>query len=205
MNISIKYLLFVMLASLVNMHASRNMIQNNIPTGSGVALTGRWAYILVLLCVMHVLMDARDRIVVFFPSRAVGFITLAAAYAALSQLLIAWKPSTVGLFGRFDVWIRANMLDLFSDRQQGRKPIICAVIILMTAAGCLLRWVYIIRTPVSAHIADMLPLIYGACETLISGANPYNKVYEMPWKLPLTFWPGLWMPYLIPHIIGRDL
>jgi hypothetical protein len=75
----------------------------------------------------------------------------------------------------------------------------------MTTAGCFLRWAHIARTPIKPNIADMLPLINNACNTLASGANPYDKIYLMPWKLPLTFWPGLWMPYMIPYGLGIDL
>jgi hypothetical protein len=51
----------------------------------------------------------------------------------------------------------------------------------------------------------MLPLIQYACETLTKGGNPYGLLFSMPWKLPLTFWPGLWLPYMGPYLLGIDI
>lgn len=177
----------------------------NRPTGPSVAMTGRWAYILLLLGVMHVLMDARYRIIELFPSRTCGYAVLALIYAALALLLATWKPSQSGLFSRLDAWARATLSPLFMLRRPVRTSVVCTVVLLMTIAGCLLRWVYIMQTPIAPHLADMLPLIQEACNTLASGANPYDKVYEMPWRVPMMYWPGLWMPYMIPYIMGIDL
>jgi hypothetical protein len=74
----------------------------------------------------------------------------------------------------------------------------------MIAVGGYLRWLFIKSIPIAPIYADMLPLIQDACETLIAGNNPYTRSYFMPWEIPLTYWPGLWMPYLITHVLGVD-
>jgi hypothetical protein len=167
--------------------------------------TGRWVFILLLLGLLHLLMDFRYRIVGLFPAKATGFAVLAFAYAAIALLLVVWKPRVGSLFARLEAWADDAFSPLFRNGRPWRTLLIGAVILVMTLAGCLLRWIYIARTPIAPQYADMLPLIQGACKALLSGANPYAGVYQMPWPLPLTFWPGLWMPYLIPHVLGVDL
>lgn len=77
--------------------------------------------------------------------------------------------------------------------------------ILMTLCGIIIRWYYMRQTHISPDVADMLPLIQQACDTFASGSNPYEKVYEMPWELPLTFWPGMWLPYFPFRQAGVDI
>lgn len=84
-------------------------------------------------------------------------------------------------------------------------PMVCAVLLLMTLGSCLARWFYMTRIPIDPHFADMLPLIQQACDVFSDGTNPYRQVYKMPWTLPLTFWPGMWMPYLPLRGMGVDI
>lgn len=52
--------------------------------------------------------------------------------------------------------------------------------------------------------ADMLIQIREAVERLASGHNPYH-VYYVPWELPLSYGPALWMWYLVPYALQADL
>jgi hypothetical protein len=169
------------------------------------ATTGRWVFILLLSGVLYFIMDARFLISGYFPFKTYGFAALAIIYLAISLLLVAWKPAEDSFFNRIDKWAKALLSTLCRIKRPARITISCAIVLIMTTAGCFLRWAHIARTPIKPNIADMLPLINNACNTLASGANPYDKIYLMPWKLPLTFWPGLWMPYLIPYGLGIDL
>ena len=49
----------------------------------------------------------------------------------------------------------------------------------------------------------MLPLIQKACTAFLQGQNPY-QVYYFPYAMPLTFWPGLWLPFLPAILFGFD-
>jgi hypothetical protein len=46
-----------------------------------------------------------------------------------------------------------------------------------------------------AATGDMLPLVIEAGQRLLHGQSPYG-VYEMPWRLPLTYLPLTWLTYL---------
>ncbi len=150
-------------------------------------------------------MNARFRIAGYLPLPAYGFGALAIIYLIVSHFLAGWKPTQDSLFNRIPAWTNAMISPLLKVKRPVLVSISGIIVLVMTTTGCLLRWTHIARTPIKPNIADMLPLIKNACDTLASGANPYDKIYLMPWKLPLTFWPGLWMPYLIPYALGIDI
>lgn len=171
------------------------------------SIKGRWLYILALLVLMHITMDARYRIAGLFTSMAQGFAFLGALYLFLSISLTACKPLPEPLFRRLDSI--GHSLVISSPLCRLKRHILylwlSAIVLLMIGCGVFARWIYMTRTPIAAHIADMLPLIQQACDTFVSGSNPYRKIYEMPWELPLTFWPGMWLPYLPLRIIDTDI
>ena len=164
-------------------------------------------YILALLLLTHVLMDARYRIAGLFPSKAQGFAFLGVLYLFLSISLTARKPLPEFLFRRLDTMVHSIVISSPLCRLKGHILYLwfSVIVLLMIVCGVFARWVYMTRTPIAAHIADMLPLIQQACDTLVSGSNPYQKIYEMPWELPLTFWPGMWLPYLPLRLINIDI
>ena len=172
---------------------------------SKMRTTGRWIYILVLLIVMHILLDGRYRIVSLFPTRVAGFAAIASAYLAISLLLLSSVPRFLSRhFCLLDIWVRQRLSLLLKGRPRRNILIAGTLVIFMIAAGCYLRWLFIQSIPIAPIYADMLPLIQEVCETLIAGNNPYTRSYFMPWEIPLTYWPGLWMPYLITHVPGID-
>ncbi|WFB35661.1 hypothetical protein P3T73_16035 [Kiritimatiellota bacterium B12222] len=65
------------------------------------------------------------------------------------------------------------------------------------------RIYWMFRYPVAAEYGDMLPLIQLAGERFLDGGFPYTE-YQLPWPLPLTFFPGLWMSYLPALSLGLD-
>lgn len=66
------------------------------------------------------------------------------------------------------------------------------------------RVYWISKYPVESKYGDMLPLIHMAGERFLSGEFPYGS-YLLPWPLPLTFFPGMWMSYLPAVFLGIDL
>jgi hypothetical protein len=162
-------------------------------------------YTLILLTVMHILLDGRYRIVSLFPTRVAGFVAIASAYLAISLLLLSSLPRFLNRrFCLFDIWVRQRLSPLLKGGPRRNILIAGTLVIFMIAAGCYLRWLFIKSIPIAPIYADMLPLIQEVCETLIAGNNPYTRSYFMPWEIPLTYWPGLWMPYLITHVLGVD-
>ena len=166
---------------------------------------GRWLYILILLGVMHILMDARYRIVHLFPSKAFGFAILGMLYLALSVILTFTHPRPHALFRHLSRLIQSALSPLQKVGRRWLVPGICGTLLLMILASCLARWFYMTRIPIATHLADMLPLIQQACDGFADGSNPYRTVYKMPWTLPLTFWPGMWLPYLPLRLQGIDI
>ena len=76
-------------------------------------------------------------------------------------------------------------------------------VILVTISGCLIRYYLILTIPLLPEISDMLPLIQKAGDVFLQGGNPY-QIYYFSYPLPLTFWPGLWMPYLPATLLNFD-
>lgn len=166
---------------------------------------GRWIYILLVLTLMHVLLDARTLFVQLFPTKPIGFAFLALAYLFLGLALMA-KTTFLGKpFNRLNNKFRKMNASFFNKKPGISVPFVFISAAFLTLLGILLRWFFISKVAIDPNVADMLPLIQGACDNLMSGANPYLAVYKMPWELPLTFWPGLWLPYSVFHYIGIDL
>ncbi len=107
------------------------------------------------------------------------------AYALLSVVMI---PCALYLLFPVKGWRRERPLWLLP------------LLLLATAVP---RILFILRTPLEAKYGDMLPLIQLAGERFLSGSYPYGT-YELPWPLPLTFFPGLWMSYLPAIALGLD-
>jgi hypothetical protein len=70
--------------------------------------------------------------------------------------------------------------------------------------GLALRALALSLIPLTINLGDMLPLIGMATGRLLHGENPYI-VYQMPWELPLTYWPLTVLSYLPAAVTGLDL
>lgn len=77
-----------------------------------------------------------------------------------------------------------------------------ALALLPPAIGLRLPWMR--AYPVDAQYGDMLPLIELAGRHFLAGNFPYTE-YHLPWPLPLTFFPLLWMSYLPALLLNLDL
>lgn len=62
------------------------------------------------------------------------------------------------------------------------------------------------QEPINPTQGDMLPLIQKALRTFfLNHQNPYGMHEIAHWELPLTFWPGLWLPYALPWNFECDI
>jgi hypothetical protein len=71
-------------------------------------------------------------------------------------------------------------------------------------AGLALRIIGIIVIPLTLRLGDMLPLIGLSTARLLQAQSPYI-VYQMPWDLPLTYWPLTVLSYAPVAAAGLDL
>lgn len=165
---------------------------------------GRWLFVLLLALAMHFLSGLRNYIASATGMRticfgAIGGLTLLLAYLATVRI-----PVPSALFASLDVRLRG----LIENLRTYRKGLMIATLVgmlVVATAGIALRVDEIGSVPIDPQRADMLPLVSGACGVLAEGGNPYTRVFEMPWELPLTLWPGMWGPYLLPYTLGIDL
>jgi len=101
-------------------------------------------------------------------------------------------------------WPRKPILPAASAR---RSPVGALILLLLTvgllyaAASRLLP--HIFAGPIGSAGGDMLLVIDLGVRRLLSGHNPY-VTYTVPWKVWLTYGPGLWMPYSIPILLRAD-
>jgi hypothetical protein len=71
-------------------------------------------------------------------------------------------------------------------------------------AGLALRLIGIAVIPLTIRLGDMLPLLQMSTARILHAQNPYI-VYQMPWDLPLTYWPLTVLSYLPAALAGIDL
>lgn len=92
-----------------------------------------------------------------------------------------------------------------TPRERGLFGTLLAPAAAALAAFCLvLQLQAIFHLPIDSSYADMLPLVRSALEAFWSG-EPAYRVHSMPWPLPLTFPPLLWLSYLPAWLAGVDL
>ena len=151
--------------------------------------------VLVGLLFFHLGLVFRFRIVHLFPSEWVGYFVLGIVFFAMALGLIWLVRSPLKQ-------ITLPLPDAFkSDRV---KPAILLTAIVLAALGILWRFQVYNGTRIHSSMGDMLPLIDMVTATFLAGEFPY-KIYELPWKIPLTYMPGMWMPYLPAQVFDFDL
>ena len=74
----------------------------------------------------------------------------------------------------------------------------CAVL-----AGIALRLFDFAVVPIDPQRADMIPLVLSAFDRLAHGQCPYG-MYEMPWRVPLTYLPLTWLSFVPAILAGVD-
>ncbi len=150
-----------------------------------------WATLLLLgaLWVVHALMSLRFRLATALEPAALGYLVVTIGMLATLMLFIllagAFRRELTSLAPRV-VWVASTLVTL------------------LVAFGTLARYRLMQTHAVSSDYGDMLPLIASACDALLNGSFPYTA-HHVPWELPLTFPPGLWLPYLPFHAVGIEL
>lgn len=76
----------------------------------------------------------------------------------------------------------------------------------LLATGGVLRVLGILAWRIDPRVRDMLALVESAQDRFVEGHNPY-ALYSMQLgsELPLTYFPGLWLGYGAPRLLGLDL
>jgi hypothetical protein len=72
------------------------------------------------------------------------------------------------------------------------------------AFGVALRFGLFGSSPIDPNRSDMLPLTIRSIEAFLSGQCPYRE-YLFPWRVPLTYLPLTWLPYVPAHLAGIDV
>lgn len=154
-------------------------------------------WVLVITIIFQILLIFRGAIVNLFSNTEEG---LTAITFAIAVLLLATFP-----FSKRQ--IRSNILMIRSDQFLSHYAFakMSKLFLIFSSAisifGIIIRVIVILSVPLGVQLADMLPLIQKAGLALLCGHNPY-QVYYFPYSMPLTFWPGLWLPF-IPVILAR--
>lgn len=78
------------------------------------------------------------------------------------------------------------------------------IFVLVLAYGVIVRMTIILTSPIDPNVADMLPLIRKAMAAFLSGDYPY-QFYNLPWQLPLYYFPLLWLSYVPAHVLRLDM
>ncbi len=126
----------------------------------------------------------------FFP-RGWSGVGAASIVIVVSMLLVAL------------IWPAANERD-----NRARWPSVAfGVVLAVTLAGAAFvfgGWVdRLLLVAIDPNSGDMLVEISAAVDRFLTGHDPYF-IYHVPWDLPLTYGPGLWMWFLIPRALGAD-
>jgi hypothetical protein len=155
--------------------------------------------ILTVALFIQVLLLVRASFAGLFSAGYVGYSLLAVLFLALFGILIFSERI---LFSSR----QAKLLRSFSTPRINlpkSRNIFLFSILLIVLAGLVLRGLVILTVPINVLTADMLPLIEKAVLALQAGQNPYH-VYYFPYPMPLTFLPGLWLPYYPLVALGLD-
>jgi len=154
-------------------------------------------WVLIITCLFQMLLVFREPIVNLFSNKEKG-LTIITIVIAL--LLLATFPLSRGpIRNKFFKTHYDQFLSHYSFSKASKLFLIFTSAI--SIFGILIRAIVIQSVPFGVKIADMLPLIQKAGQTLLLGQNPY-QVYHFPYAMPLTFWPGLWLPF-VPAILMR--
>jgi len=128
--------------------------------------------------------------------------------------VLPWRPlsapgiSTLvllaGLAAVCAVWTREQ-----TPGRSSRRGLVIAGLAFVAVIAVLVNgfddWITrLVRFGIDPNRADMLVQIREAVVRFSAGLNPYI-VYHVPWELPLSYGPPLWMWYLVPYWLAADL
>lgn len=158
------------------------------------------AVILVLSTIFHVLLIFQLSIVNLFFTKEQGFLFIAILFLIIFGLMFYSERNPVFRMKKIGQLIK--IINSYESLRAIRLFLFFTIPI--TLFGILIRIMVIQSVPIDPKLADMLPLIQKACTALLQGQNPY-QVYYFPYAMPLTFWPGLWLPFFPAVLFGFDL
>jgi len=146
--------------------------------------------LLIITIVFHIFLIFRTKIILIFLKTEVGGALIAFVFIILFVLLFYNQNNSFSIKKIQDFIRKIESLDL-----QKTINLFLMFSVLISIIGIEIRFYIIQSTPLDSKIADMLPLIENAGRAFLQGYYPY-QTYYVPHPLPLTFWPGLWVPFL---------
>jgi len=157
------------------------------------------AILLIITITFHIVLIFHTKIISIFSKTEIGGALIALIFIVLFILLFYSQNNS--FFTRIFLAIsrKTESLDL---QKSIRLYLLFTIPISIMAIRA--RFYVIQLTPLDSKIADMLPLIESAGYAFLQGNFPY-QTYYVPHPLPLTFWPGLWMPFLPAIFFNIDL
>ncbi|MCC5847977.1 MAG: hypothetical protein JJU29_07760 [Verrucomicrobia bacterium] len=120
----------------------------------------------------------------------------------ISPPWLAYLCLTLILFGLVPVFLFCPTYAKRDPVPEQRLSFLWFLLPLIAAGWVRFHWIRL--HPVEPELGDMLPLISLAGQNFLAGNFPYTE-YQVPWPLPLTFFPLLWMSYLPAILLGIDL
>lgn len=174
-------------------------ISGGPPSGFLKNQTEQDLQILAVAFFIQVLLVIRDNFAGLFANGYIGYTLLAVLFLALFGILIF---SDRIIFPS----LQARLLRSFSAARENlrrARNLFLFFTLLIVLVGMVLRCLVILTVPINVLNADMLPLIEKAALALQAGQNPY-QVYYFPYPMPLTYLPGLWLPYYPSVALGQD-
>ncbi len=152
-------------------------------------------YLIITIC-FHLILNFHTKIILLFSKFEIGGAIIALVFVFLFVLLFFSQTKSFKQKMNFDF----KKVDL--NIQKSIKFFLLFSIPI-SLLGIYSRILVINTIPLDSKIADMLPLIESAGRAFLQGYYPY-QTYYVPHPLPLTFWPGLWMPFLPAIILNFD-
>jgi len=157
------------------------------------------AILLLITIVFHIILMFHTKIISIFSNTGIGGALIALVFIILFSILFYCQNNSS--LNRVCLGI-SRKIDLLDFQKSIKLFLLFTIPISIIAIAA--RFYIMQLTPFDSKIADMLPLIESAGRTFLQGDFPY-QTYYVPHILPLTFWPGLWMPFLPAIYFNFDL
>jgi hypothetical protein len=146
--------------------------------------------LLATTAVFHVILIFHPKIISWFYQSEIGGSLIAFFLIVLFGILFYSQNNPLRFTKKNKIIKKMESLDL-----QRLINLFLLFTIPISILGIITRIWVIQSIPLDSKIADVLPLIESAGRAFLQGYYPY-QTYYVPHPLPLTFWPGLWMPFL---------
>jgi hypothetical protein len=155
--------------------------------------------LLIITIIFHIILIFHTKIIFQFPKSEIGGALIALVFIFLFVLLFFSQKYSFFIRILLNICKKIESLDL-----QKSIKLYLLFTIPISMLGIYSRYLVIQSIPLDSKIADVLPLISTAGRAFLQGYYPYQTFY-VPYPLPLTFWPGLWMPFLPAIFFNFDL